>query len=172
MGINGFSESVEQLVTEMQSKEEQLIKILKEFRELNPWTGKIKDRKQKFKWAHEQIAGNYGKKVSLVFDIPKRYSNQYYSGHSHYNSVKNEIVLKGKLSVITFLHEWGHALLGVDGTQMEREKISHLWSENLFMKVWPDKWEKLKRGRNQILVKPKPEVPASPSILKNVEVKV
>ena len=58
------------------------------------------------------------------------------SAASHYNSEEEYVLLTGKLSVITFLHEMAHVL------QYDEEQ-ARKWSLTLFKKVYPIAFEKL-----------------------------
>jgi hypothetical protein len=59
------------------------------------------------------------------------------SGTSYYDHDAHEIVMQGKLSIITFLHEIGHAVYGYD------EHMARVWSINLFKKVYPKAFARL-----------------------------
>ncbi len=58
------------------------------------------------------------------------------SSASYWNSAENKILITGKLSIITFLHEFAHAM-GFDEEQARK------WSLTLFKKVYPIAFEKL-----------------------------
>lgn len=98
----------------------------------NPWEGSIEDRFAKFRQLNDDLNKIYGKSVSLE----KGRINFSDSGSSYFNAVDNVIVLKGRLSVITYLHEYAH-VLGKDERQAVR------WSLNLFKQVFPDKFARL-----------------------------
>ena len=68
------------------------------------------------------------------------------SGASHYLPGQHEIVLLGRLSVVTYLHEFGHAR-GHD----EREATR--WSTNLFRRCFPHQYARLIH-RGHILLRP------------------
>jgi hypothetical protein len=59
-----------------------------------------------------------------------------HSGASHYTSSRHQIVMMGKLSVVTFLHEYAHAR-GMD------ERSACRWSINLFRRVFPRQFGRL-----------------------------
>ncbi|GMT43050.1 MAG: hypothetical protein IEMM0002_1461 [bacterium] len=63
------------------------------------------------------------------------------SGSSCYIPANHTIVLSGKLSVITLLHEFAHAR-----GRNEREAVR--FSVNLFKKVYPKQFNKLMEGNN------------------------
>jgi len=58
------------------------------------------------------------------------------SGSSNYNPRSHTITLTGKFSMITSLHEFGHAR-GFD------EVDAVIWSTNLFKRIFPKSFEKL-----------------------------
>lgn len=72
-----------------------------------------------------------------------------FSGASSYAPETHEITMRGKLSIITFLHEFGHAL-------GKNEWDATKWSVNLFRKVYPDEFEKLE-ANGHVLVRPEGE---------------
>lgn len=117
--------------------EEPTIEILKEFSEANPWRGKIEERKEKFRVAFRKMQDLYGiNRCRLRFRVRNRISQWGPSGWSSYDHLNRVITLRGRLSVITFLHEFGHAL-------GKGEKGAVKFSLNLFEKVFPEQWEKL-----------------------------
>ena len=59
------------------------------------------------------------------------------SGSSQYIQETHTIVMRGKLSIITFLHECAHAVYGYD------EHMSRAWSINLFKRVYPKAFARL-----------------------------
>lgn len=63
------------------------------------------------------------------------------SGSSSVCSISRTITMRGKLSVITFLHEFAHALLPGTGEEGARK-----WSLTLFKKVYPRAFERLEMG--------------------------
>jgi len=63
------------------------------------------------------------------------------SGSSSFCSISRTITMRGKLSVITFLHEFAHALLPGPGEEGARK-----WSLTLFKKVYPRAFERLEMG--------------------------
>lgn len=60
------------------------------------------------------------------------------SAPSYYDSIERCITMIGKLSVITFLHEFAHALNPEGG-----EDFARMWSLTLFRKVYPKSFERL-----------------------------
>jgi len=109
------------------------LKAVNRFRASRPWHGSMQQRKRKFAWLNSTLAKAYGIPVpNLRFG---RLDGSH-SGRSHYIPSHHRIELVGKLSVVTFLHEFAHAR-GMD----EREACR--WSINLFRTAFPLKFSKL-----------------------------
>lgn len=125
-----------------------VLEVLNTFKAMGPWRGTVGERIDKFTWLHRELCKIFGKRVHLAFDIPADIKDWYSSGGSfHIIGVdgKEWIVLQGKLSVITFLHEWGHAL-GMD--QWEAQE----WATSIFKQVFPEQWKKLKNVGGMMVV--------------------
>lgn len=128
-------------------KENQTTEILKKFKEMNPWQGDVGERISKFNWCFKQLKKIYNKKeYSLICAVPTQIRFWHESGYSHVDKLTKTIVLQGRLSVITFLHEFAH-ILDMD------EEDARQWSINLFKKVWPEKYEKLIELNNMMVKK-------------------
>lgn len=114
--------------------------IVKELRQYGDsfWRGTVEDRKKTFLRLHKFLELLSGKRVKLKFSIPAEICRWGNSGKSNYNVFANTITLKGRLSVITFLHEWGHAL-GMD------EKKAQEFAVSIFSTVYPEKFNKLRK---------------------------
>ena len=103
-----------------------VIKAVRRFARGKPYRGTLAERKEKFVALHDDLCRVYGKRTQLVFgDLDGGDS-----GSSCYRSKTDEIVLRGKLSVVTILHEFAHAL-GRD------ERGAVRWSVNLFRECFP-----------------------------------
>lgn len=101
---------------------------LRAFRNSHPWRGSIDERHQKIRRLHGDLCAAYGlhPQPRLVF------GNDHVScsGGSCYIPSLNVIVLRGRLSITTYLHEFGHA-------RGMNERQATGWSINLFRRVWP-----------------------------------
>ena len=103
------------------------------FAAMNPWQGSIKSRKIKFQQLNRNLARACNiDKPTLHFGHLAGGS----SGSSFYSPRDHHIVINGKLSVVTFLHEFAHAL-GFD------ERKACKWSINLFRKCFPRQYSRL-----------------------------
>ncbi|MDB5320336.1 MAG: hypothetical protein JWN40_1967, partial [Phycisphaerales bacterium] len=103
-----------------------VIAAVRRFKRSKPWRGTEDERKAKFERLNRDLCGLYGKQTHLQFGLLDGED----SGSSHYVRSTDTITLCGRLSVLTFLHEFGHAL-GKD------ERAACRWSLNLFRAVFP-----------------------------------
>ena len=128
-----YPATVVELLDDQMSYSNALLQAVKEFAELKPWQGSSKSRQEKFRQLNRSMAEAYRiEPPKLVFGRLDGGS----TGMSNYRPRDHRIVLVGKLSVITFLHEFGHAL-----GYGEREACR--WSINLFRKCFPRQYSRL-----------------------------
>ncbi len=103
-----------------------VLAAVKRFARSKPYRGNMEERKRKFLALHRDLCRVYGKRTRLTFgDLDGGDS-----GSSHYRPSADEITLCGKLSVVTMLHEFAHAL-----SRDERGAVR--WSVNLFRACFP-----------------------------------
>ena len=104
------------------------------FARTKPWRGKLEDRKEKFRTLNRALAAAYGIPApQLVFARLDGGD----SGRSCYIPRLNAIVLVGRMSVVTYLHEFGHA-------RGMGERAACRWSLNLFRRAFPKSWANVK----------------------------
>ena len=96
------------------------------FARSKPYRGTLVGRKLKVATLHDDLCATYAKQTVLAFDVLDGGD----SGASHYLPSADLIVLSGRLSVVTYLHEFAHAL-GRD------ERGAVRWSVNLFRRCFP-----------------------------------
>jgi len=121
-------------------QDSKVLEVLREFKAMNPWKGTVGERIDKFVWLHGELCKIFNKKVHLAFDIPADTKDWYSSEGSYYTiglDGREWMVLQGRLSVITYLHEFAHAL-GMD--QQEAQE----WATSIFRQVFPEKYKKLR----------------------------
>jgi hypothetical protein len=85
-----------------------VIAALKAFRSTKPWRGTLAERKAKFRVIHAELNRIYNRNVVLNLDAVCEPEADLGNGWCNGQT----IALVGKLSVVTLLHEWGHALYG------------------------------------------------------------
>ena len=110
------------------------LRAVKAFARSKPWRGTFEERQAKFRQLHADLCRVYG--LTLTLKIIGDGTGD--SGGSYYSRGGNVIVLAGRLSVITFLHEWGHAVKG--GSEFEACR----WSLRLFQRCFPKSWGRLR----------------------------
>jgi len=122
------------------------LRAVRAFARSHPWTGTVDERKEKFRKLNHDLAAAYGiPEPELVFD----HLDGSHSGDSSYSPAPYRITLRGRLSVVTMLHEWGHA-------RRMGERGACRWSINLFRRCFPRQYAKLehvghmlvRRGQN------------------------
>ncbi len=119
------------------------LRAVRRFAEANPWRGSLRERKQKFATLNRALAEAYGiEEPALHFGRMDGGS----SGGSYFVPALHQITLVGKLSVVTFLHEFGHA-------RGMGERGACKWSINLFRRVFPQQYSRLV-GRAHMLIRP------------------
>jgi len=102
------------------------IEAVLEFKRSRPWAGTERERKRKLRRLHYALRRIYGKRTGLGFGT----LDGTCSGRSSYDSLNDVIILRGRLSVVTYCHEWAHAL-------GKSERGACRWSVNLFRKCFP-----------------------------------
>jgi hypothetical protein len=114
-----------------------VVAAVREFRRAGPWRGTLQERKRKFRRLNWALAAAYG------VPVPELRFAGIDGGFSGASSCQRRgsgrpavITMRGKLSVVTFLHEFAHAL-GRD------ERGACRWSINLFRRVFPEQYARL-----------------------------
>jgi len=132
----------------MLGKNKEVEKVLKTFKKTNPWQGTVGERIDKFNFLFKELKKIYDMKDwQLICAVPTQIKFWKSSRDSSVIRAKKMIILQGKLSVITFLHEFGHAIVTEKFVRMpieKEEKMVQEWAVKLFSKVFPEKFEKLK----------------------------
>jgi len=112
---------------------DELIRVMRIFSASKPWSGSIEARKRKFSDVNRLMATACRMETpTLTFGSLDGGS----SGSSYYSPSEHRITMTGKLSVVTFLHEFAHAL------SMD-EQDACKWSINLFRKSFPNQYSRL-----------------------------
>jgi hypothetical protein len=135
MSQSDYPRSVEELDLDSVVLDEHVIEAVRRFAKAKPYRGSLDERKQKFVGLNADLAAAC--RVSpprILFEINERED----SGESGYSPFLDTIVLRGRLSVITMLHEWGHRIFGRSEYQACR------WSLALFKRCFPRSWKRLR----------------------------
>jgi hypothetical protein len=104
------------------------LRAVRAFAQSKPWSGSLAERKDKFHKVNAELAAAYG--IAEPRLVVQGVEINAHSGRSNYQPATHTITLVGKLSVLTYLHEFAHAR-GYDERQACR------WSINLFRRSFP-----------------------------------
>ena len=128
-----YPETVIEVLDDKITYSDKLLCVVRIFAASKPWSGSIESRKRKFSDVTRMMGDACNiDRPTLAFDSLDGGS----SGSSHYIPRDHRIVMTGKLSVVTLLHEFAHAL-GFD------EQGACRWSINLFRKCFPRQYSRL-----------------------------
>ena len=133
----GYPDTVAECLSDGAKYRRGVIAAAEAFKRSHPWRGTIEERKAKFHRLNEALADAY------EIPTPKLRFGKIdgsFSGASSClqggNGRPAVITMRGRLSVVTFLHEFAHAL-GKD------ERGACRWSINLFRRVFPRQYARL-----------------------------
>ncbi len=134
----GYPDTVAECLSDRTKYRRGVIAAVKEFRRVGPWQGTLEEREGKFRRLNEALAGAYG---ILAPRLRFEKIDGSFSGASSClrggDGRPAVITMRGRLSVVTFLHEFAHAL-GKD------ERGACRWSINLFRRVFPRQYARLR----------------------------
>lgn len=109
------------------------LKAVGSFAASGPWSGSLTEREVKFRRLNRDLSVAYG-----IAEPQLGFANIDGSSSitSRYIPAVHRIVLVGKLSVVTYLHEFAHA-------RGMGERAACRWSINLFRRCFPRQYAKL-----------------------------
>ena len=148
MSIRNYPESVLEVLDDKFRFRPAALRAVRQFARSHPWRGSTEDRMEKFRTLNHDLAAAYEMIEPGLTCCTIDGSS---SGASHYVQSEHRIVFVGKLSVVTFLHEFAHAR-GKD------ERGACRWSINLFRRCFP-KWFGWLLHQGHTLVRPQDVVP-------------
>lgn len=111
---------------------------LQQFCDALPWQGTRLARIKKYVRLHNKINAALNLNVGLAINvvISQKGRTRASSSRSSYNASNNRITLNGKLSAITFFHEWMHAI-----GYGQSDAVLH--SNELFAQFFPEQASRL-----------------------------
>ena len=134
---------------------EETLAIMAKFRdEIKPFRPReyskenIKAKKIKFQWLVDELSKVYKiRPVRVIIGsiTEESYKTPLSSGNSCYKPNGYVIVINGKMSVITLLHEYGHSR-GFD------EQDATKWSVNLFKRTFPKSYGRLTQDKHCLFI--------------------
>lgn len=131
--VRNYPETVIEILDDEISYPDEVVEAVRAFAQAGPWKGSLKSRERKFLKFNRDLARACDEpEPTLAF----RHLDGGHSGASHYSPGGHRIVMVGKLSVVTFLHEFAHAQ-GCD------EQEACRWSINLFRLTFPRQYSRL-----------------------------
>jgi len=115
-----------------------VVTAVTEFRRASPWRGTLGERKRKLRRLNVALARAYGMPAPELrfagIDGSFSGASSCRRGGEGNPAV---ITMRGKLSVVTYLHEFAHAL-------GRGERGACRWSINLFRRVFPEQYARLR----------------------------
>lgn len=106
-----------------------VLEAVRDLARTKPWQGSVPARQEKIRAVHAALCEAYEKKIALEFETAAEDS-----GESYYAPQTKTIVLKGRISVVTYLQMFGYAVFG---PRVEKVVV---WSVNLFRRKFPISW--------------------------------
>ncbi len=122
MSLNSYPETVTEVLDENMCFRPAVLQAARRFAASKPWRGTLEERKAKFRKLNRGLAAVH--RIATPRLVFRRIDGSS-SARSFFDAAGHRIVLAGKLSVVTVLHEFAHAL-----RMGEREATA--WSANLF----------------------------------------
>jgi hypothetical protein len=123
-----YPKTVAEVLNDQMTFRPAALTALRAFKASRPWRGSLDDRHQKFKTIHSALCEAYS------LNPPPRliFGNDHAScsGNSCFIPAMNVIILRGRLSVVSYLHEFGHA-------RGMTERAAAAFSINLYRRIWP-----------------------------------
>src|ERR1700722_17861722 len=125
---NQYPATVEECLNPNKMYKASVLRAVKAFRTSKPWRGTVGERQEKFMTLNAALADAYGLPAPrLVFETDETQD----SGSSCFVPATETIILRGRLSVVSYLHEFAHFRFG------RGEKTACSWSLNLFARCFP-----------------------------------
>jgi len=124
-----YPDTVAEVLSNRKYKRE-VLKAMKRFKKSKPFRGEFVERRAKFAKVFYELCNAYD--ISINLELPIEESG---AGNGYYSHFNRSVSLVGKLSVVTLLHEFAHAL-------GKNEKGACSWSLNLFRRFFPRSFER------------------------------
>ena len=138
--LRQYPSSIDEILDDTIKYRREVVKAMNKFKSFEPWKGTPFQRAAKLSWLHLEFCKIYGVDTKLTFDPDILCDVEQKSGNGWWDPELNMIHISGKVSILTFLHEWGHNLHG------ESEFYACWWSINLFRKIFPQNFNKLRNN--------------------------
>lgn len=130
----GYPKTVKEVLDDKIAYKTKVLEAMDRFRRAKPWEGGQKAQQMKLRRLNRDLATIYKIKVPTVVFLEE------FAHGPCYFPKGNMIIMNpeedGRYSIVTFLHEFGHAL-------GKGERSTCRWSINLFRKFFPGSFKKL-----------------------------
>ena len=134
--LHGYPATIAECLRPNRTYNANCLRAMKRFRRAFPWYGSTEQRKEKLRILNIDLANAYR------IDPPALHFDAHYS---RYSRIDNSIHLSD-LSVVTYLHEFGHAL-------GKGERSTCIWSINLFRRVFPRSYARYRHDGHFLRIK-------------------
>jgi len=134
MSESDYPRSVVEVLDQSMTFNPLALRAVQSFAQSHAWRGTIDERHQKFRRLHDDLCRIYGLDPQPRLIIGNETLSC--SGNSCFIPAMNTIILRGRLSVVTYLHEVGHAR-GMNERRAARSSI------NLFRRCFPKSWSRV-----------------------------
>jgi hypothetical protein len=132
---DAYPRTVAECLSDRMTFKPEALRAMRAFRASHPWQGSDSERFAKLQALHTALAHAYGIEPPALVRGTRAGAD---SGASHYIPSRHQIVMCGPdLSVITYLHEFGHA-------RGYGERGACRFSLNLFRRVFPRAFARLR----------------------------
>jgi hypothetical protein len=139
-----YPTTVAEVLDDSATFEPACLAAMRAFKRAKPWEGNFHERASKLQVLNRELTRAYGMCQAPALIFTRGLSG----GLDCYNRDANRIELyadeSGHLSVVTFLHEFGHA------RGMDEWQTCH-WSVNLFRRIFPRSFERLEQVGHRLL---------------------
>lgn len=133
MTFRNYPQTVAEVLDDQMTFRPAVLRAVRAFAKSKPWRGTLEEQRQKIRGLYAALAAAYGLPMpKLVFGG----NDEGDSGRSCCIPSMGTVILRGRTSAITALHEFGH-ILGKD------ERGACKWSLNLFRRCFPRSWRRL-----------------------------
>jgi hypothetical protein len=123
-----YPRSVEECLDANRKYKPAVLRAVKAFAKSKPFTGTIAERQEKVRTLNDALAGAYEvPSPRLVFETDEQRD----SGSSCFVPASDTIILRGRMSVVSYLHEFAHFRFG------RSERTACRLSINLFRRFFP-----------------------------------
>jgi hypothetical protein len=128
MPFANYPSTIAEILDDRKTFKPAALAAVRRFARSRPWRGTLAEKKAKFERLNQELAEAYG--IACPRLIFRGVEDNPTVGNGYYRPAAHTIALIGKLSVVTYLHEFGHAR-GYD------ERKACRFSVNLFRRAFP-----------------------------------